>query len=38
LAGLEAHIIQERGLGQVAFPNIAGVMRIQLLGYGFLGV
>ncbi len=26
LAGLEAHIIQERGLGQVTFPNVAGVM------------
>jgi hypothetical protein len=25
LAGLEAHIIQERGLGKVAFPNVAGV-------------
>ena len=26
LAGLETHIIQERGLGQVTFPNVAGVM------------
>ena len=25
-AGLEAHLIQERGLGQVIFPNVAGVM------------
>jgi len=24
LAGLEAHIIQERGLGEVTFPNVAG--------------
>ena len=26
LAGLEAHIVQERGLGEVTFPNITGVM------------
>ena len=26
LAGLEAHIIQERRLGKVTFPNVAGVM------------
>jgi len=25
LAGLEAHIFQERGLGKVAFPNVASV-------------
>jgi hypothetical protein len=26
LAGLEAHIVQERGLGKVTFPNVAGVV------------
>jgi hypothetical protein len=26
LTGLEAHIIEERGLGKVAFSNLAGVM------------
>jgi hypothetical protein len=26
LAGLELHIIQERGLGKVTFPNVAGVV------------
>jgi len=26
LAGLEAHIFQERGLGKVTFPNVAGVV------------
>jgi hypothetical protein len=27
LTGLEAHIIQERGLGKIAFDNVAGVMK-----------
>src|SRR5439155_18449253 len=26
LAGLEAHVIEERGLAKVTFPNVTGVM------------
>jgi len=45
LAGLEAHIFQERGLGKVTFANVAGVMNTlppankvqQVVGVGAQG-